>query len=141
MVAPAHRISRGSDFTRTLRSGVRVNTRDLVIHFLPVPVTPVGEADGLRTADLASAGGPRLGLIVSKSVGNAVIRHRTARRLRAAFEQCLPHFPTTQLLVVIRARPQAAMSSSTALAEQLSGALTHRRLVAAIEPADRRVAP
>ncbi|MGV9709862.1 ribonuclease P protein component [Gordonia sp. NPDC003424] len=115
MVAAAHRISRGSDFNRTLKSGVRVSTRDLVIHALPNP-------------DLVTVGGPWLGLIVSKSVGNAVTRHRVARRLRAAFVSCIGEFPSTQTLMVIRARPSAALTSSADLADQLSGAVRHRRV-------------
>lgn len=115
MVAAGHRISRGSDFNRTLKTGVRVSTRDVTVHVAPV-------------TDLVTVGGPWLGLIVSKSVGNAVVRHRVARRLRAAFTACLPEFPVSEVMVVIRARPSASSVDSTELTAQLSGALGHRRI-------------
>ncbi len=125
MVASSHRISRRSDFTRTLKSGVRVNTRDLVIHLLALSVDP--DASDTRRVEVATSGGPWLGLIVSKSVGDAVTRHAVARRLRAAFRQCLAQFPSTEVLVVIRARREASSASSVELADQLSEALTHKR--------------
>lgn len=48
--------------------------------------------------------GPRFGLIVSKSVGNAVVRHRTARQLRhICRELCAELDPSVD--VVLRALP------------------------------------
>jgi ribonuclease P protein component len=41
--------------------------------------------------DRAVPEGPRYGLTVSRRVGNAVVRNRTRRRLRAAAEQVLPN--------------------------------------------------
>jgi ribonuclease P protein component len=35
-----------------------------------------------RAAELVRVGGPRVGLIVNKAVGSAVVRHRVSRRLR-----------------------------------------------------------
>lgn len=40
--------------------------------------------------DRAVSEGPRYGLTVSKRVGNAVVRNRARRRLRAAAEEVLP---------------------------------------------------
>ena len=34
------------------------------------------------SSDIERLGGPRFGLVVSKAVGNAVVRHRMSRRLR-----------------------------------------------------------
>ncbi|MFE0751804.1 ribonuclease P protein component [Gordonia sp. NPDC058843] len=124
MTAPTHRISRGSDFSRTLKSGARVNGRDFVVHLAmvgrqwPDPRT-------LRR-DVAMTGGPWLGLVVSKSVGNAVTRHLVARRLRAAFGVAAGLLPE-ETYVVVRARRSAAERSSTELADQLSAAFTSRR--------------
>lgn len=135
MVAAAHRISRGSDFDRTLKTGVRVTTRDLVVHVLPIAGSSVSGRGsstegrgGIGVADIATVGGPWLGLIVSKAVGNAVVRHRTARRLRAAFQECVPRFPVAETMLVIRARPSAADCSSLDLADQIADALTRRRV-------------
>ncbi|MYR07686.1 ribonuclease P protein component [Gordonia sp. SID5947] len=137
MVAAAHRISRGSDFDRTLKAGVRVTTRDLVVHVLPLTGSTV-DLDDPRSPGIASTGGPWLGLIVSKTVGNAVIRHRVARRLRAAFQLCRGEFPLPQTMVVIRARRSTAEQSSTELSEQLADALSRRRVREAFDPSDRQ---
>ena len=40
--------------------------------------------------DRATSEGPRYGLTVSRRVGNAVVRNRARRRLRAAAEEVLP---------------------------------------------------
>jgi ribonuclease P protein component len=127
MTASSHRISRGSDFSRTLKSGARVNARDFVVHLAPVgPQWP--DPTGLRR-DVAMTGGPWLGLVVSKSVGNAVVRHAVARRLRAAFAATRHLCPAVETYVVIRARRGAADRTSEELADQLRSALTSRRVV------------
>lgn len=121
-----HRISRSSDFTRTLSTGVRVPTRDLVVHVADLPTD--WPDDSGRRRDVATTGGPWLGLIVSKAVGPAVIRHRLARRIRAAFAEVMHLCPSAETTVVVRARPSAADRSSTDIAAQLSEALAHPRV-------------
>ncbi len=49
----------------------------------------------------------RVGFVVSKAVGNAVVRNRVKRRLRHLAASRLPDTPTTAL-VVVRALPTAA---------------------------------
>ncbi|MBD0862842.1 ribonuclease P protein component [Gordonia sp. zg691] len=126
MTAVTHRISRGSDFSRTLKSGARVNSRDFAVHVAAVG-TQWPDARGLRR-DVAMVGGPWLGLVVSKSVGNAVTRHAVARRLRAAFAETRHLCPRDETYVVIRARASAADKSSDDLAGQLRSAFTSRRI-------------
>lgn len=128
MTAPRHRISRGSDFSRTLRTGVRVSARDFVLHASPVP--PVWPDDSRIRRDVALHGGPWLGLIVSKAVGPAVTRHAVARRLRAAFTATMDSCPSPETYVVVRAHRSAAQCSSVELAEQLEAAWRHPRLAA-----------
>ncbi|GAA3708791.1 ribonuclease P protein component [Gordonia hankookensis] len=137
MVAAAHRISRGSDFDRTLKTGVRVTTRDLVVHVLPLTGSTTDPC-GPRDPDVATVGGPWLGLIVSKTVGNAVIRHRVARRLRAAFHQRRADFRIPQTMMVIRARRSTVELSSIELSEQIADALSRRRVREAFDPSDRQ---
>ncbi len=50
---------------------------------------------------------PRVGFVVSKAVGNAVVRNRTKRRLRAAVATQLAGIPAG-VDVVVRAQPAAA---------------------------------
>ncbi|RDI48316.1 ribonuclease P protein component [Nocardia mexicana] len=67
-------------------------------------------------------GGPRFGLIVSKAVGNAVVRHRVARRLRHICASLAGEAPT-EADIVIRALPGAAAASSVELDRQVRAAL------------------
>lgn len=67
-------------------------------------------------------GGPRFGLIVSKAVGNAVIRHRVARRLRHMCAQVQAELPA-EADIVIRALPGSAAADSDDLLRQLRAAL------------------
>lgn len=97
-----------------------------------VPASQWPDPTGSRR-DVAGFGGPRLGLIVSKAVGNAVIRHRVARRLRAGFTQVMSELPT-DALVVVRARPSTAGISSAECARQLRDALASKRIRRALEP-------
>ncbi len=68
------------------------------------------------------SGGPRFGLIVSKAVGTAVIRHRVARRLRHICAGVIDDLPDSAD-IVIRALPGAASASSAELDRQLRSAL------------------
>ena len=64
-------------------------------------------------------GPSRLGLIVGKSVGNAVVRHQVSRRLRHEFARHMMRMPSgTQ--VVLRALPAASGASSAELASSVA---------------------
>lgn len=64
----------------------------------------------------------RVGFVVSRAVGNSVVRHRVVRRLRAIIAPRLASLaPSTDL--VVRANPAAAQASSAELAEALDRAL------------------
>lgn len=66
---------------------------------------------------------PRVGFAVSRAVGNAVVRNRTKRRLRAATNSLIPRFPAGCDLL-IRALPGAGSSSSAQLAAELERLLS-----------------
>ena len=87
------------------------------------------EADSDAAALAVRIGGPRFGLIVSKAVGSAVIRHRVARRLRHICDPLIGELPE-ETDVVIRALPGAAHTDSAELERQLRAAL--RKLVPAV---------
>lgn len=65
----------------------------------------------------------RVGFVVSKAVGNAVVRNRTKRRLRALMTRHVDAVPAGALLVV-RARPAAARAQYDELATEASALLT-----------------
>jgi ribonuclease P protein component len=67
-------------------------------------------------------GGPRFGLIVSKAVGTAVVRHRVARRLRHICADLIHELPV-EVDIVIRALPGAVDASTAELDRQLRAAL------------------
>ncbi|GAB1688384.1 hypothetical protein KRM28CT15_01870 [Krasilnikovia sp. M28-CT-15] len=68
----------------------------------------------------------RAGFVVSKAVGNAVVRNRVRRRLRHLVRPRLDALPPGTLMVV-RALPSAAAASSQTLDADLAGALAAAR--------------
>lgn len=64
----------------------------------------------------------RVGFVVNKAVGSAVLRNRVHRRLRALMSARLPELPPGSLTVV-RALPASATASYDELAADLDGAL------------------
>ena len=70
----------------------------------------------MRAGEQAQA--PLIGLVVSKAVGNAVVRNKVRRRLRSVLRGYLPTLPGGSLLVV-RAHPQAAAARQADLAAEL----------------------
>jgi ribonuclease P protein component len=102
---------RSAEFSATVSRGVRAAQPDVVVHALRSDT----ETDG-----------PRIGLIVSKSVGNAVERHRVSRRLRHVARTVVSGLEPTDLLV-IRARPSSRDAESSRLERQLRQALERVR--------------
>lgn len=64
----------------------------------------------------------RVGFVVSKAVGNSVVRHRTVRRLRHLVAAELPEVPAGHD-VVVRAHPRSAQATHQELAADLSRCL------------------
>ncbi|WP_378735276.1 ribonuclease P protein component [Nocardia brasiliensis] len=125
MLPEPYRLHHRADFSRTVRRGQRIGRRDLVVHVLMHGydgIVDVNRRHGDPAEALVRVGGPRFGLIVSKAVGNAVIRHRVARRLRHMCGQLISELPADADLVV-RALPGAADASSAELLRQLRGAV------------------
>jgi ribonuclease P protein component len=109
-VLPAeHRIRDGAAFRRAVGSGRRAGTAALVVHLAQ---------DGSRADDP-----PRVGLVVSRAVGGAVVRNRVKRRLRHVIARHLRDLPAGSELV-IRARPAAAGRTSAELDEEISRSLS-----------------
>ncbi|HWC22680.1 MAG TPA: ribonuclease P protein component [Flexivirga sp.] len=89
-----------------------------------------GRAAGPRlvvTASSSPADAHRVGFVVSKAVGNAVVRNRTKRVLRHRMAALLPTMPG-HTDVVIRATPAAGAARADDLRRDLD-----RQLAAAIE--------
>ena len=108
MLPASNRLRRSDDFRRAVRTGRRAGRRAVVVHLLPGPGP---------TAEPA-----RVGFVVNKAVGNAVLRNRVHRRLRAVMAAQLPSLPSGSLTVV-RALPATATSSYDELVADVDGAL------------------
>ncbi len=118
MLPRRHRLTRPSDYRAVLRGapGLQrrrpVGTDLLVVH--------AATQEGGRAAPPTRP--QRVGFVVSRAVGNSVVRHRVVRRLRAQVAQRLEQLPCGTD-VVVRARPEAAGASSAQLGEALDHAL------------------
>lgn len=75
------------------------------------------------TVAASEAGSQRVGLVVSKAVGNAVVRNRTKRVLRHRMAALLPSLPD-QTDVVVRANPAAGTAAASELRHDLDGLLS-----------------
>jgi ribonuclease P protein component len=106
-------MTRSAEFGATVSQGVRAVQPDLVVH-------------ALRSSDDAVGDGPRIGLVVSKSVGNAVQRHQVARRLRHIAHTVIGELDASDR-VVIRALPGSRHTISARLEEELRTALRRTR--------------
>jgi ribonuclease P protein component len=104
VLAADHRLRDSNAFRRTVSSGRRAGGAALVVHLLD---------DAPRDAD----GSPRVGLVVGKAVGNAVVRNRVKRRLRHLVKTHLSDLPTSSMLVIRALPPSAGMSASELGAE------------------------
>lgn len=111
MLSPKNRMRRSAEFGSVMRSGRRSSRDALGVVYL-APPSGAGEP----------ADPPRVGFVVSKAVGGAVVRKRVQRRLRHMMRSRLAVLPNGSLLVV-RAKPVAATVRYEALAEQLDSAI------------------
>ena len=112
MLAAAQRLRRSREFTAAFRAGRRAGRGTVVVHLL------IDEPAQASTA--------RAGFVVSKAVGNAVVRNRVRRRLRHLVRPRLADLPAGSSLVV-RALPDAATAGSDRLAADLDAALASAR--------------
>ena len=104
MLPKPHKLTSPAQFRRTIKGGRRAGSRTLVVHVL----------DTSHQRDDIAVTGPRFGLVVSKAVGNAVVRHRTSRRLRHVCLGLLDELPG-HYDVVIRALPASGNAPSAQL--------------------------
>ena len=122
MLPGRHRLRSSADFAAVFRGarragGSRSGSRLLVVH--------------VNLTDARAGQPPRVGFVVSKAVGNAVVRNRTKRVLRALMSARVGQLPEG-VDVVIRANADIPGSPTAVLAQDLD------RLLATVV---RRAAP
>lgn len=114
MLPAAVRMRSSADFAQTIRRGVRAGRPTLVVH-----------------GRISDRPGIRVGFVVSKAVGGAVVRNAVRRRLRGLVMEQLDTVPSGTD-VVVRALPPAASADFATLGADLRSALaqTLRRAAA-----------
>jgi ribonuclease P protein component len=105
VLAREHRIRKPGEFKDVIRGGRRAGGRSAVVYAAP-------------------AGGDcwKAGFVVSKAVGNSVVRHRVTRRLRAIAAREVPALEAPRR-VVVRALLPAAACGYDELAAEVASAL------------------
>jgi ribonuclease P protein component len=87
------RLTTSEDFAKATKSGLRLTSENLVGYLYISPVANnVNKVNNEQPA--------KCGLIINKSVGGSVMRHRIARQLRHDLAPNLDTFPTNSLFVV-----------------------------------------
>lgn len=111
------RLTSSSDFARATKSGIRVTTQHFVGYLYLSPVTNNSSA--------------KCGLIISKSVGGSVKRHRIARKIRHAVAPTIPTLPTGSLLVIRALGQEGDSNIASEIAELIAKLISRAEKVAA----------
>ena len=106
MLPQQSRMRSPEEFKRTMRSGRRAGGATLSGHLL------------LTAGAVPEDTKPKVGLVVSRAVGSAVVRNRVKRRLRELMRGRVAALPGGSLLV-LRAHPAAAGTRQADLAADL----------------------
>ena len=121
MLPARTRMRRGAEFATTVRRGRRGGTRAVVVHVHSPDEAPDIVAPGATVTSGTAEADLRVGFVVSRAVGPAVVRNRVRRRLRHLLRSRLDTLPAGR--IVVRANPAAADMSSAALGRDLDAAL------------------
>lgn len=119
MLSAAQRLRLSSDFAAAVRGGCRAGRGTVVVHLL---LDEPAQASEVCAGSVVS----RAGFVVSKAVGNAVVRNKVRRRLRHLVRPRLDGLPPGSSLVV-RALPAAAEADFERLGNDLDAALAAAR--------------
>ena len=100
------RLTSSSDFARATKSGIRVTSEHFVGYLYISPVT--------------NESNPKCGLIINKTVGGSVKRHRLARKVRHAVAPLIATLPTGSLLVIRALKEDGDRSVSEEILELIN---------------------
>ncbi|NUO58763.1 MAG: ribonuclease P protein component [Hamadaea sp.] len=126
MLPAANRLRSSREFADAVRAGRRVGRGTVVVHLKTSIDQPESrELSGCVTSASRTdcdMTGPKVGFVVSKAVGGAVVRNKVKRRLRHLVAARLSAYPMGTTLVV-RALPAAAHAPFDRLSADLDAAL------------------
>ncbi len=103
----ADRLHRSAEFIRLQRAGVRFESSHFVLY--------AGNLDDHPTRS-------RLGVTVSRRIGNAVIRNRIKRRVREIFRRRIRDSLAQGTSIVVIARPGAGSLATASITDELVAA-------------------
>ncbi|MFZ9099978.1 MAG: ribonuclease P protein component [Candidatus Planktophila sp.] len=116
MLPQSARLTASSDFARATKSGLRVTSQHFVGYLYISPVTNNERA--------------KCGLIINKTVGGSVQRHRLARKIRHAVAPVITTLPTGSLLVIRALKQDGDKNITTEILDLISKLSTKSAKVA-----------
>lgn len=120
------RIRRSRDFNSVLRRGRRAARGGVVVHWACAGEARHATPSNAAPSDAEEPPPARAGFVVSKAVGNAVVRNKVKRRLRHAVAEQMRSWPAGTD-VVVRATPKAAGRDFARLNRDLAEAVARAR--------------
>jgi ribonuclease P protein component len=116
VLAKTARLTESGDFARATKTGLRYSSANFV---------------GYLYIDTTSTEPARAGLIISKSVGGSVTRHRLARKIRHCLREQYAQLPSGGLLVIRGLNKSATANCQLEIGEVVSSLVkkTHERAI------------
>ncbi len=111
----ADRVVSARDYKRHRRRGKRLTSKFFAVSVVPLKLQA---CEPRYREHLSLSGGRRLGITVSRKVGNAVVRNRVKRSIREWFRQSRQDLECDVDIVVV-ARPRAAALKPLEIFEEL----------------------
>ena len=91
MLPAKNRLRTSKDFALTTKTGVRATSLSLVVYL---------KTNSSNQTNANNSSAPLVGLIVNKSVGGSVVRHRVSRQLRHLASKQISNIPAGSRLVI-----------------------------------------
>ena len=120
MLPTTARLTSSSDFARATKSGIRVTTAHFVGYLYICPAENVPAIN-------SSA---KCGLIINKSVGGSVQRHRLARKVRHAVAPQISTLPNNSLFVVRALKQEGDSNIAPEITELMAKLISRAQKIA-----------
>ena len=116
MLPAKNRLRTSKDFALTTKTGVRATSLSLVVYL------KTNSTNSLDETNTSNSNAPLVGLIVNKSVGGSVVRHRVSRQLRHLASTYISNIPAGSRLVirVLRNQPNYEVELKELMAKVLN---------------------